>query len=164
CGFPGSTSELCAARMTSLFNTSCPQFSTKNSPSFEFDMAKTRSDPMQRHPSVAAPLSPEALQERYAFAQELAMKAARRALGHYKERDSLVVGHKGDQLQDLVSIVDQETEAFIKQQLAEQFPDDGFLGEETGGATLDARCIWVVDPIDGTRCFVNGLHAWCVSI
>ena len=119
---------------------------------------------MQRHPSVDAPLSPEALQARYAFAQELAMKAARRALGPYKERDSLVVGHKGDQLQDLVSIVDQETEAFIKQQLAEQFPDDGFLGEETGGATLDARCIWVVDPIDGTRCFVNGLHAWCVSI
>ena len=119
---------------------------------------------MSRHPAVDAPLSPEALQARYAFAQELAMKAARRALGPYKERDSLVVGHKGDQLQDLVSIVDQETEAFIKQQLAEQFPHDGFLGEETGGATLDARCIWVVDPIDGTRCFVNGLHAWCVSI
>lgn len=109
-------------------------------------------------------LSPDALQARYEFAQSLAMEAARRALGPYRERDTLVVSHKGDQTQDLVSIVDQETEAFIKQRLAAQFPDDGFLGEETGGATLDARCIWVVDPIDGTRCFVNGLHCWCVSI
>ena len=29
---------------------------------------------------------------------------------------------------------------------------------------MQARCIWVVDPIDGTSCFVNGLHTWCVSI
>lgn len=119
---------------------------------------------MQSSQQRCTPLSPEDLQQRYACAQELAMQAARRALEPYRQRDSLVVSHKGDQLQDLVSIVDQDTEAYIKQRLAERFPQDGFLGEETGGATLDAQCIWVVDPIDGTSCFVNGLHSWCVSI
>lgn len=119
---------------------------------------------MQRHEHSFEPLSHEDLQVRYACAKQLAMDAARRALEPYQQRESLVVSHKGDELQDLVSVVDQETEAYIKQHLAEHFPQDGFLGEETGGATLDARCVWVVDPIDGTNCFVNGLHSWCVSI
>jgi myo-inositol-1(or 4)-monophosphatase len=119
---------------------------------------------MQHCQSLSEPLTREALQARYECAQVLAREAARRALGPYRQRETLSVSHKGDEPQDLVSIVDQDTEAYIKGQLAERFPDDGFLGEETGGATLDARCIWVVDPIDGTSCFVNGLHSWCVSI
>lgn len=28
----------------------------------------------------------------------------------------------------------------------------------------DARVLWVVDPIDGTSCFLNGLHTWCLSL
>lgn len=119
---------------------------------------------MQQCQQVFKSLSSTDIEARYACAKELAMEAARRALGPYRQRDSLVVSHKGDELQDLVSIVDQDTEAYIKGQLAERFPADGFLGEETGAATLDARCVWVVDPIDGTSCFVNGLHSWCVSI
>lgn len=119
---------------------------------------------MQQCQQVFKSLGSTDIQARYACAKKLAMEAARRALGPYRQRDSLVVSHKGDELQDLVSIVDQDTEAYIKGQLAERFPEDGFLGEETGAATLDARCVWVVDPIDGTSCFVNGLHSWCVSI
>lgn len=119
---------------------------------------------MRRAEQPLNTLSQEDLQLRYECAKALAMDAARRALGPYRERESLVVSHKGDELQDLVSVVDQDTEAYIKRHLAEYFPQDGFLGEETGGATLDAQCIWVVDPIDGTSCFVNGLHSWCVSI
>lgn len=119
---------------------------------------------MQRAEQSRKTLSQEDLQLRYECAKALAMDAAQRALGPYRERESLVVSHKGDELQDLVSVVDQDTEAYIKRRLAEYFPQDGFLGEETGGATLDAQCIWVVDPIDGTSCFVNGLHSWCVSI
>jgi myo-inositol-1(or 4)-monophosphatase len=119
---------------------------------------------MQPHRQASCFLDDQALQARYACAKALAMEAAQRALGPYHQRDQLVVGHKGDELQDLVSAVDKDVEAFIKTRLAELFPEDGFLGEETGGAALNARCIWVVDPVDGTSCFVNGLHSWCVSI
>lgn len=104
------------------------------------------------------------LQARYDCAKNLALQAAERGMQYYRQRDALTIEHKGDDLQDVVSIADKELEQFIRGELAARFPEDGFLGEESGSADLHARCIWVIDPIDGTACFVNGLHNWCVSI
>lgn len=106
----------------------------------------------------------EQLEARYAFAKRVALAAAQRAMGFYTRRSSLIVEHKGSDLQDVVSIADQNVEAFIRGELAMHFPDDGIVGEEGGSGGLQARCIWVIDPIDGTACFLNGLHNWCVSI
>lgn len=102
--------------------------------------------------------------ERYAFAKRVALAAAQRAMAFYTRRSSLIVEHKGSDLQDVVSIADQDVEAFIRGELAMHFPDDGIVGEEGGSGGLQARCIWVIDPIDGTACFLNGLQNWCVSI
>lgn len=104
------------------------------------------------------------LEARYTLAKELALRAAKLGLVRYKERAKLTVEHKNNDFQDVVSEVDRQLEDLIRQTLTEHFPDDGFVGEESGIAQLNARCVWVVDPIDGTACFVNGLHAWCVSI
>ena len=43
---------------------------------------------------------------------------------------------------------------------------DGWLSEETvdDPARLDCERVWVVDPLDGTKEFVEGLPEWCVSI
>ncbi|HEX4954124.1 MAG TPA: 3'(2'),5'-bisphosphate nucleotidase CysQ [Thermoanaerobaculia bacterium] len=43
---------------------------------------------------------------------------------------------------------------------------EGWLSEETADdpARLSCRRVWVVDPLDGTREFVEGLPEWCVSI
>ncbi len=70
----------------------------------------------------------------------------------------MTVDHKGDDLQDVVSVADKRVEAFVKQRIQSAFPEDGFLGEESGARLPDARVLWVVDPIDGTSCFLNGLH------
>ena len=45
-------------------------------------------------------------------------------------------------------------------------PGEAWLSEETreDPARLACRRLWVVDPIDGTREFVQGLPEWCVSI
>lgn len=45
-------------------------------------------------------------------------------------------------------------------------PGEGWLSEETadGDGRLACRRVWVVDPLDGTREFVEGLPEWCVSI
>ena len=45
-------------------------------------------------------------------------------------------------------------------------PGEGWLSEETADdpARLDRRRCWVVDPIDGTREFVQGIPEWCISI
>ncbi|GHK53336.1 hypothetical protein KPZU09_30720 [Klebsiella pneumoniae] len=100
----------------------------------------------------------EALQARYRLACELAKAGAELAFEYYQQREALTVDHKGDDLQDVVSVADKRVEAFVKQRIQSAFPEDGFLGEESGARLPDARVLWVVDPIDGTSCFLNGLH------
>ncbi|RTZ79966.1 MAG: inositol monophosphatase [SAR324 cluster bacterium] len=84
------------------------------------------------------------------------------ALQWFRKLDSLKTEKKGPQ--DLVSKADREVEKMIRERLQTLFPEDGFLGEESGTRNLDAEGIWIVDPIDGTICFLNGLSSWCVSI
>jgi myo-inositol-1(or 4)-monophosphatase len=44
--------------------------------------------------------------------------------------------------------------------------DEGWLSEETVDSVdrLSRRRVWIVDPIDGTREFIDGIPEWCVSI
>ena len=103
------------------------------------------------------------LDARYHFACDVAKTAASRALSWYQQRHQLVIEHKKD-LQDVVSEADRNVEELVKHLIRERFPDDALLGEESGGETAGARFIWVIDPIDGTSSFLNGLHNWCVSL
>ncbi len=81
----------------------------------------------------------EALQARYRLACELAKAGAELAFEYYQQREALTVDHKGDDLQDVVSVADKRVEAFVKQRIQSAFPEDGFLGEESGARLPDAR-------------------------
>ena len=48
---------------------------------------------------------------RYASAKALALEAAEMGMTFYRKRESLTVEHKGDDLQDVVSIADKQIEA-----------------------------------------------------
>jgi myo-inositol-1(or 4)-monophosphatase len=65
---------------------------------------------------------------------------------------------------DIVTQVDRDAEAFIRDRLAELRPDDAFFGEESGGATGTSGLTWIVDPIDGTVNFLYGIPHYAVSI
>jgi myo-inositol-1(or 4)-monophosphatase len=66
---------------------------------------------------------------------------------------------------DLVSEADLASERAIRKLLAERRPDDGFLGEESGGGEPGASGLrWVVDPLDGTVNFLFAIPHWCVSV
>jgi myo-inositol-1(or 4)-monophosphatase len=65
---------------------------------------------------------------------------------------------------DLVSEADLEAERTIRELLAQLRPDDGFLGEESGGEAGSSGLRWVVDPLDGTVNFLFGIPQWCVSV
>lgn len=65
--------------------------------------------------------------------------------------------------QDFVTNMDRESERLIRDGLAQKFPADGFLGEESDG-TIRSHATWVVDPIDGTTNFIRGFDHWSVSI
>lgn len=103
------------------------------------------------------------ISERYVFGLKLIRDAGDLALGYFRDRDGLTVKIKGPQ--DLASEADLNTELLIKERLAKHYPQDAFLGEETGLSEFaEGQGIWVVDPIDGTQPFISGMSAWCVSI
>ena len=104
------------------------------------------------------------LQQRYTFACQLAKEAGTIAHTYQKKlvEEGLDIDVKGRQ--DFVSVADKETENFIRQQLSLHYPQDGFLGEESGVSNPDSEGTWVVDPIDGTTNFLRQQPMWCVSI
>ena len=55
-----------------------------------------------------------------------------------------------------VTIADREAEAAMREAIAKRFPDDGIVGEEMGSERTDARFVWVLDPVDGTKSFISG--------
>ena len=66
---------------------------------------------------------------------------------------------------DLVTKVDRDSEFFLKEGLYQIDNKAGFLGEESGKQdSLDSDKIWIVDPIDGTRNFVQGLPFFSISV
>ena len=104
------------------------------------------------------------IDRRFAFACNVARDAGALALRYFSNLASLNVESKG--VQDMVSDADINTENLIRNAVAAQFPDDAFLGEESV-ATFQVekdKGTWVVDPIDGTQPFVNGIRSWCISI
>jgi len=98
----------------------------------------------------------------------LAEQAARMAGGLLLERASEGVERgvaSKTSPTDLVSEADVASERAIRELLARERPDDGFLGEE--GDSTDAApggLTWVVDPLDGTVNFLYGIPQWSVSV
>ncbi|MFE0015651.1 3'(2'),5'-bisphosphate nucleotidase CysQ [Mesorhizobium sp. NPDC059054] len=65
-----------------------------------------------------------------------------------------------------VSEADYAADTYLRNTLLAARPDYGWLSEETadGPERLKARRVFVVDPIDGTRGFLDGQKFWCVSV
>jgi myo-inositol-1(or 4)-monophosphatase len=104
------------------------------------------------------------IDQRFEFACETARKAGALALRYFQDLGSLTVRSKG--VQDMASEADVNTEALIRREVAEQFADDAFLGEESSNSFVPSpgEGTWIVDPIDGTQPFINGIRSWCISI
>ncbi|WP_309083869.1 3'(2'),5'-bisphosphate nucleotidase CysQ [Chelativorans sp.] len=103
-----------------------------------------------------------AAEEELSLIAEAAREAGRIAMAHFR-RDPEVWWKEG---KSPVSQADLEVDRFLQKALLEERPDYGWLSEETADnkERLAARRTFVVDPIDGTRAFINGQRQWCVSI
>ena len=113
---------------------------------------------------MARPELDRSIHYRYLLAQSIAFHAAQLGLEFFRRRDQLLVESKGGNPQDMVTMADREVESYVRRCVSEVFPQDSILGEEQGGEQAGAEFVWVVDPIDGTACFVNGMYSWCISI
>lgn len=69
---------------------------------------------------------------------------------------------------DLLTKADTASEARLVQFITEEFEQDLILAEEGTSASnvKDAgdRFLWILDPIDGTTNYANGLPVWAISI
>lgn len=65
---------------------------------------------------------------------------------------------------DPVTAVDRGVERALRAMIEAAFPEDGIVGEEYGAVRADARRVWSLDPIDGTRQLVCGLPCWTVLV
>lgn len=100
--------------------------------------------------------------KRLASAIDIATDAGRTALAYFRDRDALVIDRKGHQ--DWVTAADRNVETLIRERLAAEWPDDSVIGEEHAPTTGSSGFKWVIDPIDGTANFVNGIPTWCVVL
>jgi myo-inositol-1(or 4)-monophosphatase len=105
---------------------------------------------------------------------QVAIDAARAAgaihLDHYERLERIV--HKSEK--DVVTEVDHLSEEAILAIIGSAFPHDGFLAEESGvsgGVAAGPEAsresegrLWVIDPLDGTVNYANGIPFFAVSI
>jgi myo-inositol-1(or 4)-monophosphatase len=102
-----------------------------------------------------------------AFATDLARKAGA-VLGDSYERIERI-DYKSKR--DVVTNADYASERLVIDAIKARFPDDAILAEESGehagmlrdDGTNNGRT-WVIDPLDGTVNYANGIPFYCVSI
>lgn len=69
------------------------------------------------------------------------------------------------ELHDFVTAADHESEARIVAELQRHFPDHGVLAEERGLVASEGSAYqWIIDPLDGTSNFMQGLPVFSISI
>lgn len=94
--------------------------------------------------------------------KEAALAAGAIGRKYFKQNPEVTI--KGDT--SPVTEADLAIDAFLKEYLLAARPDYGWLSEETedDAARLVNKRIFIVDPIDGTRGFINGSDEWCICI
>ena len=63
-----------------------------------------------------------------------------------------------------VTVADTEAERIIIETIANEFPDHGFLGEESGDTHSVSPYIWIIDPIDGTKNYIRHIPLFGTQI
>ncbi len=94
------------------------------------------------------------------FAHQLADVAAKITLSNFGER--LPITLKSDAT--VVTEADIVAERAIREAVAVSFPKDGVYGEEGGRTEGPSGRTWIVDPIDGTAHYADGVPLWTTLI
>ncbi len=91
------------------------------------------------------------------------MKASRSIIRDYGEIENLQVSTKGPG--DFVSSADKRTEKILIEELQKANPDYGIITEESGIINKsNTKNRWIIDPIDGTMNFINGIPQFAISV
>jgi myo-inositol-1(or 4)-monophosphatase len=108
------------------------------------------------------------LDDELAFSLALAARAGEVLMDRYERLERIDF----KSARDVVTEADHESEALILDAIRAKFPADAILAEETGEhravtgeePTSGRGRVWIVDPLDGTVNYANGIPFFCVSI
>ena len=111
---------------------------------------------------------PAALADELAFALDLGRRAGDVLMDRYERLEQ--IDYKS--ARDVVTEADHLSEAMIVESIRARYPGDAILAEETGehralageAPTSGRGRVWIVDPLDGTVNYANGIPVFCVSI
>ncbi len=71
---------------------------------------------------------------------------------------------KNNEVDNFITNADKKSELFIKKELEKEFPNHGFRAEEYNNDSSDKEFVWIIDPIDGTKGFVNKTDEFSIMI
>ncbi len=94
------------------------------------------------------------------LAIDAAWQAGQLTLAYFQT--GVAVEQKADE--SLVTAADRSAEELLRRLIESRFPDHAIVGEEFGETERDSIYRWIVDPIDGTRSFVQGVPLYGVLI
>ncbi len=95
------------------------------------------------------------LQKRLDFAVQIAQEAGEITLNYFGKLDADQRDDKSDGTP--VTIADRASETHLRDRISQRYPDDAILGEEFDDKPGTSGYEWVIDPIDGTISFVQGV-------
>ena len=91
------------------------------------------------------------------------MKASRSLIRDFGEIENLQVSTKAPG--DFVTSADKRTEKILIEELQKSHPEYGIVTEESGIINKsNNKNKWIIDPIDGTMNFLNGIPQFAISI
>ena len=104
------------------------------------------------------------------FALDTSYEAGEILLKYQKERQELLITDKGTD--GIASIADQKSEDYILDEIRSKYKNHSVLSEEdysknktsTLADSMGEEYLWVIDPLDGTNNFVNGIPIYAVSM
>ena len=100
------------------------------------------------------------LSRRLEVARQAAVRAGRIMLKYARtdfQRETKADG-------SVVTIADRQSEQLLRRTIERSFPDDGVLGEEFGEKPGTTRYRWILDPLDGTLTYAQGVPLYGVLI
>lgn len=95
---------------------------------------------------------------------DVAIKAAQKAGSIIRKASSEAQSYSFKSTYDIVTAVDLASEQAIISTIKKEFPSHSIMAEESGIAIRDSDFLWIIDPLDGTINFTQGLKEYSISI
>lgn len=92
----------------------------------------------------------------------LSAEAAGKIMKENFDKQFIISNKEG--INNLVTEIDYKSEKAIIEIINKSFPNHFILSEEVGEIKQDSEYKWIIDPIDGTVNYANGIPICCVSI